>query len=150
MSERFLAEMVVPGVECSVPLLRRFVGQVLTAAGHRSVDDAQLVAGELAGNAVVHTRSARPGGLIVVGVAAIGDALARIEVIDEGALTVPRPRKAGVGDCHGRGLWLVEQVSARWGIGQEPFGGTVVWAEVFTAEDTPDGAFAVPACEVEV
>lgn len=138
MIRRLLAEMVLPGAERSVSLARHFVGLVLTQAGHQNVDGARLVASELVGNAVLHTRSARPAGLITVEITEIGDELARIEVIDEGALTVPRPRKPGEGDGTGRGLWLVEETAARWGVDHDPFGGNVVWAEVFTTEDGPD------------
>ncbi|MEO3870462.1 ATP-binding protein [Nonomuraea sp. B12E4] len=155
MTKQFLAEICLPGVEASVPLIRHFAGRVLAAAGHHNLDGVQLVVTELVGNAIVHTRSAWMGGLVTVEVTAIGDALARIEVSDEGAATVPRPRQAGDGDCHGRGLALVERLSARWGVRPQPLG-TTVWAEVFTTEDdmTRDEGAGVaqgsPACGVEV
>ncbi|MEO3872440.1 ATP-binding protein [Nonomuraea sp. B12E4] len=139
---RLLAELLVPGVEASVPLLRHCVGRILATAGHRYVDDVRLVVSELASNAVTHTRSGRSGGCVIVEVSAIGDTLARIEVTDEGSCSVPRPREARDSDCDGRGLRLVEAMSVRWGVRQGPVGGTVVWAEVVTAvpEDPQDEA----------
>lgn len=89
-------------------------------------------------------------------ISVIGDALARIEVTDEGAATVPRPRCARDGDDDGRGLRLVERLSVRWGVGQAALGGTVVWSEVFTMADNPtvEGQAGLvvrePVYEVEV
>ncbi|MFI6733037.1 hypothetical protein ACIBI9_08900 [Nonomuraea sp. NPDC050451] len=48
---------------------------------------------ELVANAVLHTVSGLAGGLITVAVREIGEATARIDVIDRGALTVPRMRE---------------------------------------------------------
>jgi anti-sigma regulatory factor (Ser/Thr protein kinase) len=138
VTERFLVETVVPGVDWAVPVIRHCVGRTLTAAGHQNVENAELVVSELVSNSVLHTRSARCGGLVTVEVRAISDALVRIEVTDEGARTSPCPRESGGEDCHGRGLWLVEQVSARWGTRPQPLGWNTVWAEVFTTDDAPD------------
>ncbi|MGW0801574.1 ATP-binding protein [Nonomuraea sp. NPDC002799] len=131
---RLLAELLVPGVNASVSLLRLCVGRILTAAGHRDVDDVRLVVSELITNAVAHSRSGRPGGFVILEVSAIDDALARVEVTDEGGIKTPQPRQAGDGDCDGRGLLLVEQLSLRWGVDSGPLGGIVVWAEVLTTE----------------
>jgi len=109
---------------------------VLTVAGHRNVESAQLVTSELAGNAALHTRSARPGGLITVEVTEVDDALVRIEVIDEGALTLPRPQAVRDEACHGRGLRLVEHMSVQWGVRLKALAWKAVWAEVPTTEDT--------------
>jgi anti-sigma regulatory factor (Ser/Thr protein kinase) len=136
-------------VDWAVPVIRHCVGRTLTAVGHRNVENAELVVSELMANAILHTRSARSGGLVTVEVTAIGDALVRIEVTDEGARSVPRAHESSEQDCHGRGLWLVEQVSARWGTQPRPLGWNTVWAEVFTAEDVPDVLLEVPVAEVE-
>jgi anti-sigma regulatory factor (Ser/Thr protein kinase) len=128
-----LVEIVVPGLHRSVPIVRQCLKLALTGSGHRCVDEACLVVSELVTNAVLHTRSARPGGVVVVELAEISDGLARIEVMDEGAGTVPQLRESNDVACHGRGLRLVEQVSARWGVYPGLLGGSVVWAEVFTA-----------------
>lgn len=70
------------------------VADALTVAGHREVGGARLVASELVGNAVLHTGSGRPGGLVRVKVFEVSAATARVEVIDEGAATVPLPRRS--------------------------------------------------------
>ncbi|MFC4011444.1 ATP-binding protein [Nonomuraea purpurea] len=139
MGTRFLSEVVTPGLDSSVSLLRRYVTLVLTAAGHRDLDAVLLVLSELLNNAVMHTRSGDPGGLVTVEISGIGDRLARIEVTDEGAGTVPRPRQAGDDEDFGRGLQLVEALSARWGA-RRSFPGFMVWAEVPTVEDQPPPA----------
>ncbi|MEV4390553.1 ATP-binding protein [Nonomuraea sp. NPDC049607] len=135
----FLGEIVLPGRDSSTPVARHFVGRALMAAGHQCVSDAQLVTSELFTNALTHTHSGRPGGLVVVELMASGDGLARIEVIDEGSATLPRPRTPDDGNPHGRGLYLVEQVSKRWGIRLEPYGHKRVWAEVPTKEAVSEG-----------
>ncbi|MFD1538475.1 ATP-binding protein [Nonomuraea guangzhouensis] len=139
MSERFLAEVVVPGASSSVSLLRQYATLVLTAVGHRNLDAVLLVLSELLNNAVMHTRSGDPDGLVTVEISDIGGRLARIEVTDEGARTVLRPRQVGDDGDFGRGLQLVEALSARWGV-RRSFPGYMVWAEVLTVEDSPPPA----------
>ncbi|MET7999737.1 ATP-binding protein [Nonomuraea glycinis] len=99
VSERALVDLTVPGSAAWVCLVRRWVADALTVAGHRDVDGVRLVVSELAGNAALHTGSGRPGGLVRVKVYEVADALARVEVIDEGAATVPRSRRSGDEEC---------------------------------------------------
>lgn len=132
VSRRFLAELVLPGIACSVSLARRWVGDVLRVAGHLDVERARLVMSELVANAVLHTDSGRPGGLVTVEINSIGQERVHIQVIDEGAVTVPRPRTSGECAVSGRGLRLVEESSVRWGMRRE-LSGYAVWAEVITA-----------------
>lgn len=54
---------------------------------------------------------------------------------DEGGTTLPRPRDADDGDCHGRGLRLVERMSQQWGVRLDTRGWKSVWADVPTTED---------------
>ncbi|MFC4015444.1 hypothetical protein ACFOY2_50115, partial [Nonomuraea purpurea] len=65
-----------------------------------------------------HTASGLGGGLVVVDVVGVGTDLARIEVTDDGADTIPRPRLSDGLDSRGRGLRLVEQISTAWGLRQ--------------------------------
>lgn len=104
---------------------------------------------ELAGNAVLHTRSARPGGLITTKVTEVRAGLVRIEVIDEGSATLPRPRTVSGYACHGRGLRLVELLSERWGIRLKPLRWKAVWAEVLTSEDALAATMSVSLDEAE-
>ncbi|MFF4624392.1 ATP-binding protein [Nonomuraea jabiensis] len=132
MNDQALAKIILPGMARSVSLARRWVVDALTTAGHKDVDGAQLVTSELVGNAIQHTGSGRSGGLVTVTIYEVCDDLARIEVIDEGASTVPKPRESSEDDCCGRGLWLVQQTSIRWGTRPVPMRWNLVWAEVLT------------------
>ncbi|QYC39906.1 hypothetical protein Nocox_11440 [Nonomuraea coxensis DSM 45129] len=134
MADRFLAELALPGELGSVRVARHCVKIVLTAAGHQDVADVQLVVTELVANAVQHSISGLAGGLITLDVRSIGDQLARIDVMDDGGLTVPHVRRSDILDCSGRGLHLVAETALRWGVGDNALGGRVIWAEVLTAE----------------
>ncbi|GGO78236.1 hypothetical protein GCM10012289_59770 [Nonomuraea cavernae] len=59
----------------------------------------------------------------------VGGQLARIEVTDDGADTVPRPRLSDDLDSRGRGLRLVARLSTAWGV--RALGGRqlTVWSE---------------------
>ncbi|WP_308168453.1 ATP-binding protein [Nonomuraea sp. NEAU-A123] len=135
MNERFWGEIVLPGVAHSVTVARHCVGAILMAAGHVDVDDVRLVASELVSNAVLHTASGLHGGVIAVEVASVGVAVARVEVTDDGADTVPQSRAADNDACTGRGLLLVEHYSTRWGVRLVGGGRRAVWAEVLTGQD---------------
>ncbi|MEV0592019.1 ATP-binding protein [Nonomuraea cavernae] len=140
MSDQVLVELTFPGVAAWVPLARRWVADALVAAGHRDMDGARLVTSELVGNAVLHTGSGRPGGLIMVRVSEVADAVARIEVIDEGAKASPHPRRSDDDECGGRGLWVVQQSSISWGTRNAPLRWNLVWAEMSTLEALSAGA----------
>ncbi|MFC5834049.1 ATP-binding protein [Nonomuraea insulae] len=144
--EQFLAELVFPGVASSVTVARHCVGRVLKCAGHQDVDNVLIVVSELVGNAVLHTDSRLSGGLVTVDVSALDESTARITVIDQGSVTVPRLREFSDTACAGRGLSIVEQLSAFWGVREDALGGRAVWAEVHTTKDTlPEDAMSVPA-----
>ncbi|MEU4233753.1 ATP-binding protein [Nonomuraea sp. NPDC026600] len=134
MSERFLGEVVLPGVAQSVAVARHCVGEMLAAAGHRVVEDARLIVSELITNALIHSASGLQGGVVTVEVVAVNAEIVRVEVSDDGSDTVPRARESGDDDCHGRGLWLVEQISLKWGVRLLGAGQRAVWAETFTGQ----------------
>ncbi|MFD3689013.1 ATP-binding protein [Nocardiopsis sp. NPDC058631] len=111
-----------------VARVRAFVRALLD--GHPTVDDAELVASELATNALRHSRSAAPNALFVVRVRDHGDRV-RISVADygndekwDGTPDSPDPMAE-----HGRGLLLVASLSKDWGVTEEPIG-TCVWADL--------------------
>jgi len=94
------------------------------------VGDAKLIVTELANNAVVHGE-----GRITLR-AQIGDDTIRVEVIDEGSGNVPTIREEAEADGPGgRGLQIVEALSARWGTFE---GTTHVWAEIPRAPAAAD------------
>jgi anti-sigma regulatory factor (Ser/Thr protein kinase) len=137
VKERFLGEVVLPGVAHSVAVARHCVGEMLAAAGHRAVDDAQLIVSELVSNSLIHTASGLYGGVVTVELVTVDAEIVRVEVTDDGADTMPRTREAGVDDCHGRGLWLVEQIALTWGVRLLGAGQRAVWAEMFTGVTAP-------------
>ncbi|MEU8145107.1 ATP-binding protein [Nonomuraea sp. NPDC048901] len=142
MNERFLGEVVLPGVAQSVAVARHCVVEMLAAAGHRGLEEVQLIVSELTSNALIHTASGLHGGVVTVEVIAVDTEIVRVEVTDDGADTVPRSRASGDDDCHGRGLWLVEQIALKWGVRLLGAGQRAVWAEMFTGQ-------AVPGCAGE-
>lgn len=103
---------------------RRFVAEVLRGSGHDGllVEDAQLVASELATNAVLHARS--PFAVT----ARADDRGVRVAVRD-GAAALPQPQNPGPRRSSGRGLRLVSAVARNWGVELSPDGKTV-WAQL--------------------
>jgi CheY-like chemotaxis protein/anti-sigma regulatory factor (Ser/Thr protein kinase) len=86
------------------------------------VDDVLLVVTELVNNAVTHANSDCELRL------SVSPLSLRIEVIDQGPGT-PDPLPPSTTRNHGRGLHLVDALTAAWGF--EPMeGGKVVWAEL--------------------
>jgi serine/threonine-protein kinase RsbW len=89
------------------------------------LDAAVLTVSELFTNALIHGPS---GGQVLVGYCLWGQG-ARIVVCDAGGPTAPQVRKADTGTEDGRGLHLVEALSARWGSFRLP-GALVVWCDL--------------------
>ena len=106
----------------SVTAARRFVRDQLVARGAgKDLDDATLVAAELLANARQH--GATPVAVSVSG----GDGCIRVSVRDASARTPVRPNPSA-SNMTGRGIQLVEILSARWGVSVDERG-KVVWAD---------------------
>lgn len=88
---------------------RRFIAAILN--GHPATDNTVTCVSELAGNAIAHSRSGVPGGTFTVRLRRSGPAI-RVEVTDNGGPWGNRPS----GPEHGRGLKIVQKLSARQGI----------------------------------
>lgn len=117
------------GVAESVGHARGFTRMVLD--GHALADQAELVISELATNALAHTRTGMPDGTFVVELEVYPEHV-RAAVVDLGS---PDQPEIAAGDpaspalTGGRGLFLVEAMSAKWGC--EPAGlGLRVWADI--------------------
>lgn len=119
------AETFVPVPE-AVSAVRRFVTGVLRSWGEDDlVPDAALVISEMATNAVMHAESAFRAFV------ERADGVVRIAIEDAGS-GMPESLAADGDDLNGRGVAIVEALSARWGwdaLAQ----GKIVWAELTTA-----------------
>jgi len=94
--------------------------------------DAAWIAGELAANAVRHTRSGADGGSYILELGRAGD-LARIVVYDLGGggrPTFTRSLPTFNLDEHGYGLYGVAELAQRTGVRGNPLVGHAVWAEL--------------------
>src|SRR5512141_2137821 len=113
----------LPRALTSATTARRFVTKTVTDWNLTPLlDDALLVASELATNAVTHADSSCRIRL------SLTDASLRIDVIDTGAGT-PEPQPESFTEEHGRGLLLVAALTTAWGLEIIPGEGKVVWAE---------------------
>ncbi len=125
-----LGSLTVPGRPEHVAAARAFTARTL--GGDRTcTGTAVLLTSELVTNSLQHSSSVR-GGSITVTLIAIPGGI-RAEVIDEGGPTVPALRSGHDGPPDpaedGRGLQLVEMLSARWGYCRDETG-TVTWFEL--------------------
>ncbi|MDT3395793.1 ATP-binding protein [Streptomyces sp. B1866] len=107
------------------------------------VDDAQLASSEAATNAVQH---GSPPLILAVEWAAEprGTATVEITVTDGGCRRAPRPARAALPEAdaeHGRGLWIMQALSAAWSldIGAAT---TRAWCRLSGSARTPDAEAA--------
>ncbi|WP_181871349.1 ATP-binding protein [Sphaerisporangium album] len=116
------------GTPDQIPHARQLVRVLLADCPRR--DDAELIASELAGNAVRHTRSGHAGGEFVVEVARSGQAVT-VAVYDSGSDGTPRfGTPCPTGDEYGRGLSIVVALADE--VGYEAFRerGHRIWAHL--------------------
>ena len=116
----------------AVPAARRFLAGVLHSwrLSELTGGDAELLTSELVTNAVNHGQS--PFSVIV----RYDGRHARVEVGD-GSRALPHVRISSAHELGGRGVYLVDRLSARWGV-QETVDGKRVWFELAVPPD-PSG-----------
>jgi anti-sigma regulatory factor (Ser/Thr protein kinase) len=123
--------MVVAGVPAEARMLRYRLGALSGLTGEKR-HRLRLLAAELFANAITHTRSGRPGGLVTVAVFRL-PGRAQVKVTDEGPLSddtaTPCVRPFDPEREGGLGLRLVAQEADRWGVVHEG-GRTTVWFEI--------------------
>ncbi|SEG93139.1 Anti-sigma regulatory factor (Ser/Thr protein kinase) [Thermomonospora echinospora] len=124
---RFPAEDDSPDAKVHVREVRAYLREVLDGAGV-DLDDVDLMASEIVTNAVLHTASGRPGGRVWAAVIAT-DEVIRVEITDQGG-TAGEPRIPAYSVLGGRGLLIVQELSARWDWARNGEGFTTVWFEV--------------------
>jgi anti-sigma regulatory factor (Ser/Thr protein kinase) len=121
--------MTVPGKRQEVSRARGFVARTLAesaAGGGAAVDPdaATLLTSELVTNAILHTASGGPGGVVSVRILGLADG-ALVEVTDGGSAATPVV-KADPLAGEGQGLYLVQQMASQWGYRRDQ-AGTTVW-----------------------
>ena len=119
-----------PGRADQIASARGLVRQLL--ADTACADDAAWVTGELSTNAVVHSRSGRTGGFVLVEVTRCPH-VARVAVYDLGGGGTPRVREQRPGTPtreRGYGLYGVRLLSVRSGVSGDSINGHVVWAQL--------------------
>jgi hypothetical protein len=132
----YWSETFAGNPEC-VAAARKFTVHALGAVP--GADIVELVASELAANAVLHSNSGEPGGQFTLHVATFQTHF-RVRVDDAGGDTEPQSPRGGAGwDECGRGLALVAALSSRWGVLGDRYA-RAVWAEI----SIPQDPFAVP------
>ncbi len=107
-------QLALPFHPESASVARRQLVEWMRTAGVRDEtrDDARLVVSELVGNAIRHARPLADGTMQVAWTP--HDTGVDIAVTDGGARTEPERVDAGLSDLAGRGLAIVETLSARW------------------------------------
>jgi DNA-binding NarL/FixJ family response regulator len=118
------AILELPQALTSVRTARAFISEKLSEWSLEPLlDDALLVASELATNAITHADSKCRLRLSLL------PATLRIDVLDAGAGT-PEPQPPSWTEEHGRGLHLVAALTTAWGLEAVPGDGKLVWAEL--------------------
>ena len=134
------AEVTLPAEASSVPTARHFVESILTSWGHPDQGwAAALLISELSANCTLHARTS-----FTVAVE-LTDEEVRLQVTD-GSLRTPSMRDYGTSATTGRGLRLVEELSAGWGVDLRDDGKTV-WAVLRLGDEPGSGE---PEDEAEV
>lgn len=120
----------LPGEPSAAGCARTFIAATLNGLPADVVRDAELCAGELVTNSVLHSRSGGRGRIGVM--VEHGGGLVRVSVSDDGAATLPRmPDEAAPLDAEeGRGLRIVDAFADRWNVERRRGGGTIVWFEL--------------------
>ena len=114
----------------SVPAARRFATGVLRGAAPDTLEVIELMVSELATNCIRHTDS----GFELTITRVDGDI--RVEATD-GADGAPEMRSPEPTDPSGRGLKIIDMLSAGWGVEHRNATGKTVW---FTVPDTAPAA----------
>jgi serine/threonine-protein kinase RsbW len=111
----------------SVPAARRFATTVLRGAPSEILEAVELMVSELATNCIRHTDSGfdltitRSGGDI------------RVEATDHAGGT-PTMRSPKPTDPSGRGLKIIDMLSAGWGVNSDSGAGKTVWFTISATE----------------
>jgi anti-sigma regulatory factor (Ser/Thr protein kinase) len=103
---------------------RRAISRLGTDIDEPLMETMRLLVTELVSNSVKHAASETVGLKVAVARSAVV-----VEVTDQGSGFKPRPRPSNSRDESGWGLFLVERLAHRWGVGREG-PATRVWFEL--------------------
>ncbi len=117
-----LGSITVRGLAVEVAAARNFVAETLR--GHPEVDTAVLLTSEAVTNSVIHTNSTAITVVVIETPAGL-----RIEITDEGGQTVPSAYRGCDLRENKRGVFLVQELSARSGFHSDASGLTY-WFEL--------------------
>lgn len=131
-----LGSLTIPGEPAYLHAARKLVARTL-GNGYACSDTAAPLTSELVTNALQHSDSRHLGGTVTISVIAVPDGI-RVEVIDDGGATLPavdvkQPEQPCLAE-RGRGLRLVDSLSARWSHYTDT-AGAVTWFEL---KESPD------------
>ncbi|MFG3475659.1 SpoIIE family protein phosphatase [Streptomyces sp. NPDC047980] len=141
LSPTQVASWTLPRDQSAVRRARNLAAGQLSAWGLEGLEEpTKLIVSELVTNAIRH-------GTGPIGVRLIRHSVLTCEVSDAD-LCAPRSRSARTVDESGRGLFLVSQLSRRWGSRLVP-GGKVVWAEQAIGPEPSHPRESGPAFEPE-
>lgn len=125
----------------SVSVARRFIRDVLRlqdGVDDDTVETAMLLVSEVVTNALLHTSG--PAELQVE----VLDGTFRVRVADSSA-TRPVPVEPNVDEGGGFGLWMLDELSAGWGVDfEDGKSGKTVWFTMPLSVAVPDDAQTVP------
>jgi integral membrane sensor domain MASE1/anti-sigma regulatory factor (Ser/Thr protein kinase) len=110
----------------AVPMAREAVQELEPALGRALVSTVSLLVSELVTNSIRHART--PASTSIELRATVFADRVRVEVVDDGPGFEPRPRAPDQDTRSGWGLYLVDQLSDRWGVSRTDATGT--WFEI--------------------
>lgn len=132
-------ELMVHSDPTAVRRARSFARRLAGGLPAETDDTIELLVAELVTNALLH--GAPP---VILRIETVPDRV-RIAVADASP-RLPLARVPQAEDVTGRGLQVVEALSAGWGVRSRPEGGKVVWADVSKGPSSrPAGVGARPA-----
>jgi anti-sigma regulatory factor (Ser/Thr protein kinase) len=130
VSKTWCADVDLPRSELAASVARQLVETLLLAWSNPDladmVEDARVVVSELVTNSVVHAGN---GCVLRLHVLAYDHASLHLAVSDESP-QAPVVRQPTSEAEDGRGLQIIQRLSARWGADIDPAGGKRVWAEL--------------------
>jgi anti-sigma regulatory factor (Ser/Thr protein kinase) len=131
-----LGSLTIPGHPACLHAAREFIARTL-GPDHGRLDTTVLLTSELVTNSLKHSQSARSCGTVSITLISVPAGI-RVEVIDDGSENEPTVRHRELESPElaesGRGLKLVEFLSANWGYYRDT-AGTVTWFELTEEPD---------------